>query len=115
MMQVLQSGRRDVSVQSVIECKLREALPCDVLEVVNESHMHRGPADAETHFRLTVVSAAFEGVRSVARHQRVYGALQAELAAGVHALALHTYTPAEWQARQAETPASPRCLGGGGR
>ena len=47
--------------------------------------------------RVDVVSAAFEGKNSVARHRLIYGLLQEELAApgGVHALALKTKTPAE--------------------
>ncbi len=51
-------------------------------------------------------------MRKVARHQRMYQILADELAGPVHALALHTYSPAEWQQRQGETPASPNCLGG---
>jgi len=51
-------------------------------------------------------------LRKVARHQQVYAALAAQLAGPVHALALHTYTAAEWQARQEAAPESPDCLGG---
>jgi BolA protein len=39
-------------------------------------------------------------------------ALAEELAGDVHALALHTYTPEEWQARFGDAPMSPPCLGG---
>jgi BolA protein len=48
----------------------------------------------------------------VARHQQVYAALAPQLAGPVHALALHTYSPCEWQQREREAPASPPCLGG---
>ncbi len=99
-------------VQQQIETKLRAALSPLQLEVANESHMHSVPAGSESHFRVVVVSAVFDGLRAVARHQRVYQVLADELAGGVHALALHTYTPTEWQARGGDAPASPACLGG---
>ncbi|HRH77083.1 MAG TPA: BolA family protein, partial [Cellvibrionaceae bacterium] len=51
----------------------------------------------------------FSGLNPVARHRAVYAVLKEELANGVHALALHTFAPGEWQG---ESPASPRCMGG---
>ncbi len=85
-----------------------EALQADVLQVEDESHLHsRG---LETHFKVVVVSPRFAGLSAVKRHQRVYAEL-GELMAQLHALALHTYTPAEW-AGQGAAPASPTCRGG---
>ncbi len=98
-----------MSIQESIRHKLAEALSPSHLEVINESYMHAVPPDAETHFKVIVASDAFDGVRRVARHQRVYGLLAEEMQNGVHALALHTYTPVEWGGR---APDSPRCLGG---
>ena len=66
----------------------------------------------KTHFRVTVVTDSFAGQRRVARHQQIYGLLQAQLQGGVHALGLHTYTAEEWQARAQQTSESPECLGG---
>lgn len=54
-----------------------------------------GDPDAETHFKVEVVSAQFEGKMPVARHRIVYSLLDAELKDGVHALSLKTKTPAE--------------------
>ena len=99
-------------MQQTIERKLAEALAPAHLEVINESHQHSVPPGSESHFKVVLVSAAFEGKRSVARHQQVYKVLAAELAGGVHALALHTYTPAEWSERAARAPDSPACMGG---
>lgn len=101
-----------MQVQSTIEEKLRAGLSPDHLEVVNESHMHSVPPNSETHFKVVVVADAFEGRRKVARHQQVYGLLADELAGPVHALALHTYDPAEWVKRQGAVPGSPDCRGG---
>ena len=99
-------------VQQEIEQQLQQQLSPVHLEVLNESHQHSVPPNSETHFKVILVSAAIDGKRKVARHQQVYAALAAQLEGPVHALALHTYTPAEWQQRQQEAPASPQCLGG---
>lgn len=102
-----------MSMQSTIEHKVREALSPEHLEVINESYMHRVEPGSETHFKLVVVSNAFDGQRLLARHRTLNTLLADELAGGVHALALHTLTPAEWLARGG-VPASPNCMGKGG-
>lgn len=99
-----------LNLQTSLEMKLTEALQPLHLEVVNESHMHNVPPNSQTHFKVVVVSQAFAGKRPVQRHQLVYGVVADELRNGVHALALHTYLPDEWQGR---APSSPDCLGGG--
>ena len=102
-------------VEKTIWQRLEDAFQPQHLEVVNESHQHSVPANSETHFKVVLVSAAFDGRRKVARHQQVYAQLAEELAGPVHALALHTYTPLEWQQRNAPAPGSPECLGGSKR
>ena len=101
-----------MSVQQQIEQQLTELLAPALLDVVNESSQHNVPPNSETHFKVVAVSEMFEGKRKVARHQTVYAALSEQLQGPVHALALHTYTPAEWQERQQQAPDSPDCLGG---
>jgi BolA protein len=80
------------------------------LAVDNESHLHAGPA-RESHFKVTVVSEAFAGMSLLKRHQKVQAILAQELGQ-IHALGLHTYTPAEFQAKGGAAPQSPACLGG---
>ncbi|MDF1780332.1 MAG: BolA/IbaG family iron-sulfur metabolism protein [Alcanivoracaceae bacterium] len=104
-----------MSVATEIELKVRAGLVVEHLGLENESHMHNVAPGSETHFRLVVVSPDFEGVILVRRHQRIYALLDEELKAGVHALALHTFTPEEWRARQGDAAASPKCLGGNGK
>ena len=106
-----------MSVQDVIIEKLVESLSPVHLQVDNISHMHAVPADAETHFDVVVVSEAFEGLRAVQCHlravqchQRVYQLLADELSSGVHALAIHAFTPEYW-ALSGEVPAPPECHG----
>ena len=101
-----------MTVQQDIEQQLHAEFSPVFLEVANESHQHSVPPNSETHFRVVLVSAKFAESSRVARHQQVYAALAAQLAGPVHALALHTYSPAEWQQRVTEAPASPPCLGG---
>jgi BolA protein len=100
-----------MDVQHLIESKLNAAFSPQYLAVENESHRHSGPA-TDSHFKLTVVSAGFAGLSPVKRHQAVYAVLREELAGGVHALALHTHTPEEWQAKSGSDPDSPQCRGG---
>lgn len=96
--------------QQIVDC-LRGGLEFTHLEVINESSGHNVPAGSETHFKVVAVSSAFAGQSAVKRHQAVYALLRGPLASGVHALALHTYTPEEW-ARQGAAPESPACRGG---
>lgn len=98
-------------VQSEIESILAEQFQPQLLEVVNESHMHSVPPNSETHFKVVIVTESFDGKRKVARHQQIYAALASQLEGPVHALALHTYTPDEWAARE-QAPDSPNCMGG---
>jgi BolA protein len=103
-----------MSIQTEISQALEEAFDPSALRVENESHRHNVPPDSETHFKVTLVSDRFEGQRSVRRHQAVYAVLNPWLAGPVHALALHTYTPEEWQ-QAGEVPDSPDCRGGTGK
>lgn len=108
---VQQQAAQQQPTQKQIVLKLNALAPTH-LEVVNESHMHSVPVGSESHFKVVLVSSQFEGRRQVARHQTIYQLLAHELANGVHALALHTYTNAEWQLRAAAAPESPQCMGG---
>lgn len=100
-----------MAMEGTIKTKLQQDLQPDSLLVENESHMHGGSA-TESHFNITAVSNQFDGQPLVKRHQHVYKLLAQELEEGVHALALHLYTPAEWSQRQQAAPASPDCKGG---
>ena len=88
-----------MSVAETIRRKLTERFAPTRIEVEDQSHRHAGHAGArpggETHFAVTIVSAAFTGQSRVARQRLVYETLAAELAAGVHALSLTTLAPGE--------------------
>ena len=54
-----------MSVQASIEAKVRNALAPEHFEIANESGQHNVPPGSESHFRLVVVSTAFEGKRLI--------------------------------------------------
>ncbi len=83
----------------LITQKLTEAFAPQSLRVEDESHQHAGHAGdrpgGETHYRVYIVSEAFKGKTRLQRHRMVNETLAAELADGVHALAIHAAAPGE--------------------
>lgn len=83
----------------IIEKKLTEAFSPQSLNVLDESHQHEGHAGhrpgGQTHFRVYIVANAFKGKSRIERHRMINGILSDELAAGVHALAIHAAAPGE--------------------
>ncbi len=83
----------------LITQKLTEAFAPQSLKVVDESHQHAGHAGhrpgGETHYRVYIVSQAFQGKTRLQRHRMINETLAGELAAGVHALAIHAAVPGE--------------------
>jgi BolA family transcriptional regulator, general stress-responsive regulator len=88
-----------MTTQQTITNKLREAFFPESLEVQDESHLHEGHAGhrpgGETHFRVYIVSQAFEGKSRIERHRMINATLSSELAGSVHALAIHAKSPGE--------------------
>lgn len=90
--------------------KLRQLLdeslgPLPHCELINESHMHNVPKGSETHFKLIIVSNAFENLPLVQRHRKVFHVVNKELQANggtVHALSITAKTAAEWDTLQRE-------------
>ena len=88
-----------MGTSDLITQKLTEAFSPESLRVVDESHQHAGHAGhrpgGETHFRLYIVSQAFEGKSRIERHRMINAVLAAELADTVHALAIKAQAPGE--------------------
>lgn len=82
-----------------IAVALTQALSPVVLEVLDESERHHGHAGwregGETHYRIKIVSEAFEGKSRVMRHRLVTDALKAEFDSGLHALAIEAKAPVD--------------------
>jgi BolA protein len=103
-----------MSLQIQLKDCIQSALNPSVLNVINESHQHSGPGH-ETHFKLIVVSEAFEGQNRVQRHRVLNELLREWIGNPIHALSLQLFTPLEWVQRQEKIPASPVCRGGSKR
>ena len=70
----------------------------DSVDVADDSHLHAGHAgarDGKGHFRVRVVSRAFQGLRAVQRHQLVYRSLGELMETDIHALGVTALTPEE--------------------
>lgn len=98
-------------IQDQVEQRLTQHFSPFFAEIVNESYMHNVPSGSESHFKVTLVSDVFTGLRLVKRHQEVYRILKPLMGSPIHALALHTYTESEWSERNG-SPDSPNCMGG---
>ena len=87
-----------MSVADQIRRRL-EALAPQRLELIDESARHAGHAGARpggnTHWRLVIVSPAFAGKTTVARHRLVYDALGDLMNDPIHALAMTARAPGE--------------------
>jgi BolA protein len=83
----------------IITEKLTKAFNPQSLKVEDESHLHKGHSGhrpgGQTHYRVYIVSDAFKGKSRLDRHRLINSTLAAELAAGVHALAIHATAPDE--------------------
>jgi BolA protein len=92
-----------MSIKARLETALTARFRPVFLEVTDDSAQHAGHGGWRpegSHFSATIVSAEFEGKTPVERHRMVYALLAEELKQAVHALALTTRTPAEWEKMQ---------------
>lgn len=95
-----------------IEEILQTAFAPSYLGVADESSGHNVPPGSESHFKVVVVAAAFADQALIERHRAVNRLLAPEFEGGLHALAIHAWTPEEWETRGGATRASPPCRGG---
>jgi BolA protein len=83
-----------------IEHLLNCAFSPHVLRVTDDSNQHKGhrgtPHKNHTHFSVTIVSSAFEGMPVIQRHRAVHAVLSQGFSTTLHALKLITKTPSEW-------------------
>lgn len=78
-----------------IHAALLAELPGAVIAVEDESHLHAGHAGAASgrgHFKVRVVSSAFDGLSLLARHRRIYAAVDALMQTDIHALSIDAKT-----------------------
>ncbi len=83
-----------------IRQKIENALHPEMLQIINESHLHAGHQEqfdgtGETHLRLHVVSEAFNGKSRVERHRMINDLVSEEMQQGLHAIAIDAKAPRE--------------------
>ena len=76
-----------------VQSYIAQGLACSELQVEGDGR----------HFFAALVSAEFEGLSRIKRHQRVYQALGDRMREQIHALSMKTLTPAEF-AQQGSAP-----------
>jgi BolA protein len=82
----------------IIQARLEQALAPLKLEIIDESYKHIGHEGAKTgasHFAVSIVSAEFEGLSSIKRHQLIYDILGDLIPQDIHALKIQAKTPEE--------------------
>ena len=81
-----------------IHSRLERAFAPEMLTVEDEGHLHaghEGAKDGRGHFRLNIVSAAFNGMKMLARHRAIYEQMGALMESDIHALSIEAYSSEE--------------------
>lgn len=88
-----------MNIEQEIKARIEAAFAPERFELINESHKHAGHAgddgSGQTHFKLMVVSFAFEGCSRVERQMRVNNTLKSLFDIGLHAISMRLLTPTE--------------------
>ena len=78
--------------------RLEKAFEPETLGVEDESYMHKGhegAKDGRSHFRVLIISEAFEGKNLIDRHRMIYRVLDEMMRIDIHALAIDAWAPDE--------------------
>lgn len=85
------------SIETILKERLA-SLNLVHFELIDDSAQHAGHAGARSgggHYRLLLVSDAFTGKSTLARHRLVYSILGDLMRSKIHALSIHSMTPEE--------------------
>jgi len=88
---------------ATIKNTLQEKIGAVVVEITDRSEQHKhhkGRMDAPVgsgHYDAIIVAESFVGKTMMQQHRIVYAALNDQMQTTIHALALKTYTPEQWQ------------------
>ncbi|MCC5796435.1 MAG: BolA family transcriptional regulator [Methylophaga sp.] len=74
-----------------------QSLEPQTLKIIDESHLHVGHAGntGGKHYRILIVSDAFQGLGLLQRHRLVYDSVGSLMQSHIHALSIQAKTPAE--------------------
>ncbi|QPJ63256.1 MAG: BolA family transcriptional regulator [Candidatus Nitronauta litoralis] len=89
----------------IIDRIMRETLGATHVDIIDESHLHRGhkAAGGGGHYHVTVVSSKFEDVNLLDQRRLVYTALDDQINGTpklIHAIQIKTFTPNDWESNQ---------------
>ncbi len=90
----------------IIRRRLQSGLSPDSLEITDDSHLHVGHAGAQGgagHYSVMIISAKFNGLNRIKRHQLVYACVNDMMPHQIHALSIETCTPEEALALENQT------------
>ena len=114
---------RCCNVQLISYSKLQQYLTLNFNQQTDTSYYHitYSPKDSETHFKVVVISSAFQNTKTpISRHRLINSTLKEEVASDgpIHALSIVAYTPEKWQEKinngEGNVGKSPSCRGGDG-
>ena len=78
--------------------RLESAFQPQMLELVDEGHLHvghEGAKDGRGHFHLHIVSESFAGKALVQRHRLIYQVMGELMQSDIHALTIEAQAPDE--------------------
>jgi stress-induced morphogen len=84
------------SIENKIINTLNECMNISSLKILNESFMHNVPEDAESHFKIVIVSNDFNNLSYIQRHKLVYKHLDT-IMNDIHALSIHSFNEDEFK------------------
>ena len=87
-----------MNLDNKIKARLNEVMDIDYLSIVNDTakHVNHKNYDGGGHFKLEVVSSAFEGLSLLEQHKLVYKALEGMIKKEIHAVSLNLLTEKEY-------------------
>ncbi|MAS78662.1 MAG: BolA family transcriptional regulator [Candidatus Marinimicrobia bacterium] len=88
-----------MNLDNKIKSRLNKAMNIDFLSINNntEKHVNHKNYDGGAHYKLEIVSNAFEGLSLLEQHKLVYKALDGMIKKEIHALALKTISTSDWK------------------
>ena len=84
------------STENRIINTLNKCMNLTSLKILNESFMHNVPVDAESHFKIIIVSNDFNDLSHIQRHKLVYKHL-GTIMDDIHALSIHSFNEEEFK------------------
>ena len=84
------------SIENKIINTLNECMNISSLKILNESYMHNVPEDAESHFKIVIVSNDFSNLSQLKRHKLVYKHL-GNIMDDIHALSIQSFNEVEFK------------------